>query len=194
MTIQKIKKIEPKLNQQISTSRATGFFNFSLLTGTVLLGLVGFFPITSFACDDCHDTSLGVESLLVHRPYCGGEGPGELPSPFEGVNDKVELADGEYYYLLGTVHWASSSEAAIFEVDSNAHPWITQKHKKANPRYALAGNPQVWKPFANHKVRLLILAHGRILSDFSKGSLIRQNYSICLHSLKAPKVVSIPFE
>lgn len=71
---------------------------------------------------------LGVSFAANAATYNGGE----IPIPFETANQKVELADGEYYILVGKVSW---DDQGYFEPDFTEHPWLASEYRMKAPKY-----------------------------------------------------------
>lgn len=95
-----------------------------------------------------------------------GGGGHDVPTPFEFVNSKFELADGEIYQLAGRIvsetEWTSYDRAAqaYLEVDLNYTPWLASAKRISFPYYPLnAGYP--WESLEGRKVVLLVRAHGK---------------------------------
>ena len=121
--------------------------------GGLLLGLILASPLAASAKEKC--VVRGITS--PNAGLC--ENGGEVPIPFENVNLKVELADGENYSLLGRIlilKFASegNEERPYFEVDLEEHPWLATRARKAMPLYPLAGNVEVYRQYDKKRVRL----------------------------------------
>lgn len=100
-----------------------------------------------------------------------GGGGGEIPTPFEAYNQKVELADGEAYVLVGRVVIdniapdGSTSERmrAFFEIDLNEHPWLGNTKRKMRPFYPLEGAVSTWRRYNGMRVKLPCIAVGGVV-------------------------------
>lgn len=129
----------------------------------VILGLSGalFFGISK---------SDARELPSVHQAKsCGAfGGGGELPSPFDTANHRVELADGEAYLLVGRVVMMQNPGFSTdnrmfpyFRVDLNEHPWLATEKRISQPYYPLEGAVEDWKKYVGAgKVKLPCTAHG----------------------------------
>lgn len=74
-----------------------------------------------------------VNSYAQREDTKGGGSPG----PFDNANQKVELADGENYYLQGEVYELRDG-TLVFGVDFKAHPWLANKYRKQKGYYFLS--------------------------------------------------------
>jgi hypothetical protein len=79
-------------------------------------------------------------------------GGDHLPVPFKAFNTKVELAEGEYYVLEGSI--VVTGATTYLEVDLEAHPWLATKKRKEFPYYSLEGARAFWRKFEGVRVRL----------------------------------------
>ncbi|MGZ3708222.1 MAG: hypothetical protein ACXWPM_05310, partial [Bdellovibrionota bacterium] len=86
-----------------------------------------------------------------------GGGTHEIPTPATAFNQKVELADGEFYMLYGNVRLIE--EVPYFEVDLTSHPWLASTGRQSNPLYPLEGKASQWRRYENVRVRLSCVAH-----------------------------------
>lgn len=105
-------------------------------------------------------------------------GGGEIPTPLTS-NQKVELADGENYYLVGTVVYLN--DQPLFKVDLEVHSWLASEVRKNNPYYLLESWSLDWKRYENLRMRVLVRAHGNII----KVNDVYQ-YVISLFPMEAP--------
>lgn len=114
----------------------------------------------------------------------GGYGPlgggNDGPSPFNGLNSKVELADGELYSLFGTVVFMNGYP--FFNVDLKAHPWLANSKRAKMPYYQLEGSADFWKKYENSRIRFFCIAHSHIIQV--QGGM---DYVITLASTAEPK-------
>jgi hypothetical protein len=106
-------------------------------------------------------------------------GGGEIPTPFSS-NQKVELADGEIYSLVGTVKLYGGE--AYFEIDFAQHPWLASAKRQSSPYYALSNPIDYWRKFEGAKLRLSVEAQGEIVLGQEAGP----RYSIRLQLLAEP--------
>ena len=86
------------------------------------------------------------------KPEGGG---GDMPIPF-GLNGKVELADGEFYLLVGKItvlpkQRSKKTPRVFFEVDFDQHPWLANAKRYANPGYPVEGPVSFWKKYDGHQ-------------------------------------------
>ena len=111
---------------------------------------------------------------------------GEVPVPFGQMNQRVELADGENYYLEGKV--MISDEQAFFEVDLVKQPWLANIKRKDHPYYPVEGGVGYWKKFENVRVQISVQARSSILlSVFPK----TEEYVITLRPIADPILLSV---
>ncbi len=92
---------------------------------------------------------------------------GEIPTPFDNVNLKVELADGESYSLLGRIlilrfPSEGGEERPYFEVDLEDHPWLATSARKAMPLYPLLGSVDSYRQFDKKRVRFNGTAQSKV--------------------------------
>jgi len=134
------------------------------------LGLLGL--VLSFS-------SIGLAGSAVEicpSGACKNIDGGEIPTPFEGLNRTVELADGESYVLTGWIHHekkpgnGAGQGRAFFEIDLEQHPWLASQRRKADPNYPLQVAGSQWRAFDGVRVRILCKAVGRIDLDRSGGA------------------------
>ncbi len=92
----------------------------------------------------------------------GGATGGEMPSPLEDYNQKVELADGEIYFLAGKIVFFN--EQPFFQVDLSIQPWLANSFRVENPYYSLEGSATLWHRYDGKKVKLLCQADGQIVN------------------------------
>jgi hypothetical protein len=106
---------------------------------------------------------------------------GEVPVPFSQMNQRVELADGETYYLEGRV--VISDDQPYFEVDLVKQPWLANQKRKEHPYYPVEGGSNYWKRFENLRIQLTCQARSSILiSVFPK----TEEYVISLRPTAEP--------
>ncbi len=109
-------------------------------------------------------------------------GGGDVGTPFSGANQKVELADGEHYNLIGTIRiWRDTPH---FEVDLTQHPWLASARRSQMPFYPLQGAATYWRRFENMRVKLVVEANGMIVMSGNRG-----DYVIALYPLLDPVVL-----
>ncbi|MBI2712540.1 MAG: hypothetical protein HYX41_06790 [Bdellovibrio sp.] len=104
---------------------------------------------------------------LTLDPYASGGGGHDVPTPFEVVNSKAELADGEVYQLAGVVFFDLSfseigyARAPFFNVDLNYSPWLANRARRAFPYYELEEGFD-WSRIEGKRVVALVRAHGKV--------------------------------
>lgn len=86
-----------------------------------------------------------------------GGGSGDVPTPFLSSNQKVELAHGELYTLVGVIRFSNGEP--FLEIDLNEHPWLANAYRKANPFYPLEGATSFWKRYENQRLKTFVEAH-----------------------------------
>lgn len=89
-------------------------------------------------------------------------GPGDVPTPFTS-NQKVELAEGETYTLIG--RFVVREGNLWFNVDLDAHPWLANQKRKEFPFYRVSGTRVDLEPVVvrAEKVQAVMKADGLIL-------------------------------
>jgi hypothetical protein len=102
---------------------------------------------------------------------------GEIPVPFGGVNQRVELADGEEYFLVGTIVNIQAQDGVFqpyLKVDLDQHPWLANAHRVAFPYYPIASSDATlqgsgsrspaldWRSLDGQPVQMWVRAHGQI--------------------------------
>ena len=102
-------------------------------------------------------------------PGIGGGGGGEIPSPFNTMNQKAELSDGDLYFLVGRIVFGppvtgSARKQAYLEVDLNQHPWLANQKRKQFPFYPLEGSTKFWERLEGQVVRMACEAHAKIVT------------------------------
>ncbi|MCM2323942.1 MAG: hypothetical protein NDJ90_11840 [Oligoflexia bacterium] len=140
-------------------------FGSIVASALLLAGLLGGMAAHATAVDLAHDCRPGT---VCHS---AGGGSGEVPTPFDAVNQKVELADGEAYMLFGSVALVPFDDGfgerwkAYFEVDLKEHPWLGGEKRAKNPFYPLEGPINYWKQFRGMRIRLACDAKGVIITN-----------------------------
>ncbi|MEK6706758.1 MAG: hypothetical protein AABZ06_13320 [Bdellovibrionota bacterium] len=125
-----------------------------------------------------------------YRPDTGGGGGGgEIPSPFS-YNQKVELADGEYYVLVGQVKILPSKYPlqyrAVFMVDFDQHPWLANYKRVKEPFYPLDGSVDFWRTYEGMDLKFSCKAKAKLIN--TSGGKGTPRYVITLEALAAPVV------
>lgn len=127
--------------------------NWSLLCFSLCFGLVLISPKTALA-KSCFE----------------GGGGHDVPTPFEVVNSKFELADGEIYQLTGNIVFEKDVlgdtiyRKPYLAVDLSYTPWLRNKGRARFPYYPL-DESYAWRELEGKKVILLVRAHGKIVAD-----------------------------
>lgn len=132
---------------------------------------------------------LGAGSALTVKaraPEDLGGGSGEVPTPLITYNQKVELADGEPYTLLGKIHIVRGQ--AYFEVDLEEHPWLANTKRKASPFYPLLGTAAYWSKFEGQNVKVVAEAQGQVEAPTQTEP--KHHYVISLQPLADPVTLS----
>jgi hypothetical protein len=105
-------------------------------------------------------------SVLAANVNPKGGGSGDSPTPFKNTNQRVELADGESYSLVGQViFWRGN---AYFEVDLKEHPWLANKKRIARPYYEIEGSVSYLKRFDRVRIKFFAEARSVIRQDDSR--------------------------
>ncbi len=113
-------------------------------------------------------------------------GPGDVPTPFTS-NQKVELAEGETYTLIG--RFVVREGNLWFNVDLEAHPWLANQKRKDHPYYRVSGTRVDLEPIVvrAEKVQAVMKADGLILE---RGD--QPMYRIGLEVLEQPVFPNAP--
>lgn len=88
-------------------------------------------------------------------------GGGEIPTPFQELNQRAELADGEFYVLVGQVTQLTQTDgsvAAYLAIDFQSQPWLANGLRQKFPYYRLEGDTEFWSQYNGKKVRISCLA------------------------------------
>jgi hypothetical protein len=113
---------------------------------------------------------------------------GEVPIPFEDSNQRVELADGEIYTLIGRVRF--QLDTPYLEVDLGQHPWLANSKRKLSPVYPIDVSPSLpvdWKVLEGKLVKSYMRARGFITKlEFRPGVEPRLEYRIGLEAMLNP--------
>ena len=114
-----------------------------------------------------------------HSTCCG-----DVPVPFSS-NQKVELANGEYYTLVGKVIYFQSKP--FLTVDLDVHPWLSSSNSKylGEKVYPLQGSPAYWKTYENKRVKVNIQASADLVDACTNAPL----YIISLDLIGTPEIV-----
>jgi len=136
----------------------------------------------SAKCSKCEEKHPVKKQPACHSGIADGPmgGGGELPSPFDTANWKVELADGEAYQLMGRIvlmqtpgYGEVNRLTPFFRVDLNEHPWLATEKRLSDPYYPLIGPVEEWRPYVNRgKVKFPCIARGVIKITGSRPSFV----------------------
>jgi len=109
-------------------------------------------------------------------------GPGDVPTPFVS-NEKVELADGETYTLIG--RFVIREGNLWFQVDLDAHPWLANQKRKEFPFYRVIGTRVDLEPVVvrAERVQALMKAEGAVIERD-----LRPIYRLGVEVLESPTV------
>jgi hypothetical protein len=119
---------------------------------------------------------------LLMRTKDGGPGT-ERPWPLEWRKTRFELADGEFYTLIGTI--SAEGGKAYFIVDTARQPWLANKRRmEKEGAYPLTVKKAVVDTFAGRLVKLRVGARGAIRANTTAGA-----YEITLRAMEDPTVV-----
>lgn len=88
---------------------------------------------------------------------------GYIPIPFEEVNQRVELVDGDFYALKGKMLYVGSQP--FLEIDLNYQPWLGRLSTTVNPIYPITNTLVDWHPYEGHPIRMVVKAKGMIETD-----------------------------
>ena len=113
------------------------------------------------------------ETRYVCDPGCmigGGGGEGGVPTPLT-QNQKVELADGEEYLLVGWIRIerepVTGEQNYKLQVDFETLPWLASIRRKEDPYYLIQQDGSDLSRWANSRVKLRALAQGVVVGDKS---------------------------
>ena len=112
---------------------------------------------------------------------------GTIPMPFS-TNQKVELANGEYYTLVGFIH--EQHGAYFFHVDLKTHPWLSNNQRARYPSYPMIELSEKvdWEEYEYLPVKMIVQAFGHVETDSKFGV---PNYEISLIPLAKPACLSL---
>lgn len=132
----------------------------------ITLKILSFFIFVTGLTAVVNRSTFGIDYDVRKARTCPGDVGGtgnewDLPWPFT-TNQKVELADGEYYVLIGKLR--KGYRDYYFEVDLELHPWLGHSKRKQNPYYLVRveSDFQLWEKAINKKLKVLIEAVGVI--------------------------------
>ena len=98
-----------------------------------------------------------------------GGGGHDVPTPFEVMNPKYELSDGEIYLLSGQIQLMparrgeSSNIRPFLWLDLAGHAALANSQRVRDPLYPISGSLQRWMEKRGNYVQLLFKAHGRVV-------------------------------
>jgi hypothetical protein len=119
---------------------------------------------------------------LLMRAKDGGGGT-ERPWPLEWRKTRFELADGEFYNLIGTIYAADGK--AFFVIDTARQPWLANKRRvEKDGAYPLTVKKSVVEAFQGRLVKLRVGARGAIRATAGAGV-----YEITLRAMEDPVLV-----
>ncbi len=129
---------------------------------------------------------LGGSVSVAHAEVGPRGGPGDVPTPFIS-NEKVELADGENYTLIGKFIVRDGN--LWFQVDLDAHPWLANQKRKEFPFYRVIGTRVDLEPVVVRadRVQAVVKAEGSIIERD-----LRPSFRIGLEVLESPTVPTMP--
>jgi len=93
----------------------------------------------------------------------GFGGVGDVPTPFRASNQKVELAPGERYHLVGWIRILNG--APYLEIDFSEHSWLMSQARAQWPYYSLEVELREVLPLQGLRVRVFAESHANILRD-----------------------------
>ena len=102
------------------------------------------------------------------------------PSPFDGDNQRVELADGEFYTLYGVIVIGTGlngeGRQAYLRVDFAKQNWLASAKRSGSPYYPIEGDASFWAKYEHRAVKFPCEAEGRIVTGGDR----QQHYVIFL--------------
>lgn len=119
---------------------------------------------------------------LLMRAKDGGGGT-ERPWPLEWRKTYFELADGEFYNLIGRIYIEEGK--AYFVADLHRQPWLANRRRKEKyGAYPLTIKKAQAEPFIGRLVKMRVGARGAIRANNSTGA-----YEITLRAMEDPTLV-----
>ena len=103
---------------------------------------------------------------------CAAEGH-DVPTPFEAVNQRFELADGEIYLLKGTVATASvwvegrEKEVPYLVLNLKDYPFLANARRVEAPYYPIEGDIIEWSEQKGRQVKLSFRAKSKVFASRS---------------------------
>jgi hypothetical protein len=97
------------------------------------------------------------------RCFGGGDDGGGIPVPYSALNQKVELADREYYTLVGRVIFVEN--VPFLQVDLAKHPWLANARRNERPLYQLVADSADWVSYEGEWLQVFVQAQGRIVKN-----------------------------
>ncbi len=123
-------------------------------------------------------------------------GPGDVPTPFI-LNEKLELADGETYTLIG--RFVTREGNLWFQVDLDSHPWLANQKRKDFPFYRVIGTRVDLEPVVvrAERVQAIMKAEGGVIERdlrpiYRLGVEVLENPTIPQEQSIAPGVPGCP--
>ncbi|OFZ81628.1 MAG: hypothetical protein A2583_10015 [Bdellovibrionales bacterium RIFOXYD1_FULL_53_11] len=150
----------------------------------ILLLLAALLPVHSFAYDGRYK---GQYECNCDWWIMGGGG-GDVPTPLGMINQRVELADGERYSLIGWIR--VDGNQLFFEADLDQQPWLARKKSPEGTYYPLFTKDRIkLKNYADLRVRLIAEANGFVKKISRKE--MQFTYQIWLYPLLEPTQVDM---
>jgi len=84
----------------------------------------------------------------------------DVPFPFQDLNTRVELRDGELYKLVGFLD--KINEGYVLSIDPVVHPWLTNRATPYSRVYPVVSSSVSLKKYVGENVQLIAQAVGHI--------------------------------
>ena len=109
----------------------------------------------------------GMSLMVSLASYAGTRDKGG-PGPLIGSNQKVELADGEFYILSGMIvigpSQTDSVNIAYLKVDLNKQSWLANARREEVPYYPIDIDPTLLAAYDHKNVKLSCTAEAKIVT------------------------------
>jgi len=109
---------------------------------------------------------------------------GDIPIPFGILNQKLELANGEYYLLEGWIFRLNGNY--FFKVDTKIHPYLRKGNEGRSVEYLMVISENIQSLPLFQKLKILVKAEGVVLYDRENN---KYEYIIKLNLLSDPHLL-----
>ncbi len=107
--------------------------------------------------------------LFLSNVVLAGGGDHDVPTPFDTIDSRFELADKGFYTLKGQIVFFTSqmdqSEMLrpYLHLNLEKYPWLANEARIKFPYYPLEGDMAMWKKYSTKVIKLMCRAHGQLI-------------------------------